>query len=88
MQPSISLLVLSIFSVKTRIQADSGPAPIVAKKAGRDEKSGSKSVTVRKGAGMIEGIITIAKSKEGIMGLYRGFGASMVNTFSTREYMA
>ena len=59
----------------------------MAKKVGpaSDKK---KQVTVRKGAGMFEGIVTIAKSKEGIMGLYRGFGASMVNTFSTRELHA
>jgi adenine nucleotide transporter 17 len=41
-------------------------------------------VTVRKDAGLIEAMITMAKSKEGVLGLYRGFGASMVNTFSTR----
>jgi adenine nucleotide transporter 17 len=52
----------------------------------KDEKAKPKSVQVRKGAGLLEGIVTIAKSKEGVMGLYRGFGASMVNTFSTREY--
>lgn len=54
------------------------------KKAIADNKAHSP-VTVRKGAGLIEGMIAIARSKEGIMGLYRGFGASMVNTFSTRE---
>lgn len=71
------------FSVKTRIQAGSTPA--VTKKADRDEKKELGQATVRKGAGMFEGIVTIAKSKEGITGLYRGFGASMVNTFSTRK---
>lgn len=66
-------------SVKTRIQADQGPKNDAKKKG---------QVTVRKGAGLLEGVMTIAQSKEGVMGLYRGFGASMVNTFSTRECLS
>lgn len=58
----------------------------MTKKAGQNEKKQVGQATVRKGAGMFEGIVTIARSKEGITGLYRGFGASMVNTFSTREF--
>lgn len=77
-------VIYPLDTVKTRIQADVGPStPAAGKKgAGGSDKGGK--VTVRKGAGMLEGVVTIAKSKEGVMGLYRGFGASMVNTFSTR----
>lgn len=39
---------------------------------------------MRKGTSLLEGMKTIIRSKEGFLGLYRGFGASMVNTFSTQ----
>ncbi|KDN46810.1 mitochondrial carrier [Tilletiaria anomala UBC 951] len=69
-------------TVKTRIQAGSssvvGASP--AAKAARDPKA----VTVRKDVGLFEGVLAIARSKEGPLSLYKGFGASMVNTFSTQ----
>ncbi|PWN35714.1 mitochondrial carrier [Meira miltonrushii] len=74
-------VVYPLDTVKTRIQAD----------VGEITKPGQKSITdkegktvMKKGTGMLEGILTIIKSKEGPAGLYRGFGASMVNTFSTQ----
>ena len=73
----------SIFSssVKTRIQADVGSSQ---KAKAINAKEGKP--TMKKGTSLSEGLIAIIKSKEGVKGLYRGFGASMVNTFSTREY--
>ncbi len=50
----------------------------------RDPKDPTKTiVTVPKNVGMIKGILHIIHSKEGAMGLYKGFAASMVNTFTT-----
>ncbi|PWN43014.1 mitochondrial carrier [Ceraceosorus guamensis] len=73
-------VIYPLDTVKTRIQAGT-------QEAEKGKKAVSKSsgdVTVRKGAGMLEGVVTIARSKEGVAGLYKGFGASMVNTFSTQ----
>lgn len=57
-------------SVKTRIQAASGPS----KGKGKD---GVPPISI---TGLLFGII----KQEGIAGYYKGFGASMLNTFSTR----
>ena len=73
-------------SVKTRIQAGaatSSDANVSSKvKAIANDPN---AVTLRKNIGLFEGVIAIARSKEGMMGLYKGFGATMLNTFSTRE---
>lgn len=65
-------------SVKTRIQAGT------ANPAAGALKKDPQAMTLRKNTGLLEGVVAIARSKEGVKGLYKGFGASMVNTFSTR----
>ena len=76
-------VIYPLDTVKTRIQAGNSTA-VTAGKEVRDPKDPTKTiVTVPKNAGMIKGILHIIRSKEGPMGLYKGFGASMVNTFST-----
>ncbi|KAN0061105.1 hypothetical protein ACQY0O_006840 [Thecaphora frezii] len=75
-------VVYPLDTVKTRIQAGQGNSAAVEVK---DPKDPSKTlVTVPKNVGMLKGILHIIKSKEGPAGLYKGFGASMVNTFSTQ----
>ncbi|UZJ51695.1 hypothetical protein CBS101457_001015 [Exobasidium rhododendri] len=78
-------VIYPLDTVKTRLQADSspGPANTDGKAVASSEKKGAK-VIVHKNDGLLAGVLTIARSKEGITGLYRGFGASMVNTFSTQ----
>ena len=79
-----ALVLIPACSVKTRIQAGQGDAAAASKV--KDPKDPSKSlVTVPKDAGLLQGVLHIIRSKEGPLGLYKGFGASMVNTFSTRE---
>lgn len=73
-------------SVKTRIQAGQGNAVAEPAKVKDPKDPSKKIVTVPKHAGLFKGILTIARSEEGPLGLYKGFGASMVNTFSTRQY--
>jgi hypothetical protein len=70
-------------SVKTRIQADVGSSQKAKAITAKEGKP-----TMKKGASLMEGMMTIVRSKEGVKGLYRGFGASMVNTFSTRKSLA
>ncbi|KAE8215043.1 hypothetical protein CF327_g1625 [Tilletia walkeri] len=75
-------VVYPLDTVKTRIQA------------GVDEEQKSASGTVKKlpGAnkplprdtGLFTGVIRIARSPEGAKGLYKGFAANMLNTFSTQ----
>jgi solute carrier family 25 (peroxisomal adenine nucleotide transporter), member 17 len=74
-------VVYPLDTVKTRIQADVGEVAKPGQKAITDKEG---KTVMKKGTGMLEGILTIIKSKEGPAGLYRGFGASMVNTFSTQ----
>ncbi|EPQ28436.1 uncharacterized protein PFL1_04262 [Pseudozyma flocculosa PF-1] len=75
-------VVYPLDTVKTRIQAGQGSSAAVEVK---DPKNPSKTlVTVPKNAGLLKGILHIIKSKEGPSGLYKGFGASMVNTFTTQ----
>lgn len=74
-------VIYPLDTVKTRIQAGSGGEGAVAKKGPGAKPDGA---VVRKGAGMFEALVAIIRSKEGPAGLYRGFGASMVNTFSTQ----
>lgn len=58
-------------SVKTRIQADRNTAD--------DGK-------VKKQLGIVETLISIIKSKEGPVALYRGFAANMANSFIQRTF--
>lgn len=76
-------VIYPLDTVKTRIQAGQSSAAPAGKEV-RDPKDPTKTIiTVPKNAGMIKGILHIIRSKEGPLGLYKGFGASMVNTFST-----
>lgn len=74
-------VVYPLDTVKTRIQADVGEVTKPGQKSITDKEG---KTVMKKGTGMLEGMLTIIKSKEGPAGLYRGFGASMVNTFSTQ----
>lgn len=87
-----SLLTLSLdpSSVKTRIQAGAAtgsPDANVSSKA-KAIANDPNAVKLRNNIGLFEGVVAIARSKEGIMGLYKGFGATMLNTFSTREWQS
>ncbi|ETS60915.1 hypothetical protein PaG_04836 [Moesziomyces aphidis] len=76
-------VIYPLDTVKTRIQAGQSSAVTPGKEV-RDPKDPTKTiVTVPKNVGMIKGILHIIHSKEGAMGLYKGFAASMVNTFTT-----
>ncbi|PWZ03260.1 mitochondrial carrier [Testicularia cyperi] len=79
-------VIYPLDTVKTRIQAGQGSAASgKAKEAVKDPKNPSKTlVTVPQNAGLLKGMLHIIRSKEGPKGLYKGFGASMVNTFSTQ----
>lgn len=72
-------VIYPLDTVKTRIQADVGSSQ---KAKAINAKEGKP--TMKKGTSLTEGLVAILKSKEGVKGLYRGFGASMVNTFSTQ----
>ncbi|PWN48754.1 mitochondrial carrier [Violaceomyces palustris] len=77
-------VVYPLDTVKTRIQAGQGNKA-AATSDSKDSTGNEKSVaTIGKHVGLIQGMVQIIKSKEGPMGLYKGFGASMVNTFSTQ----
>ncbi len=81
-------VIYPLDTVKTRIQAgavgtssSSQPISQKAKEAARDPRA----VTLKRDVGLFAGVLAIARSKEGVPGLYKGFGASLVNTFTTRE---
>ncbi|PWN18463.1 mitochondrial carrier [Microstroma glucosiphilum] len=73
-----STLTYPMDTVKTRIQAGTVWKDHVVRKDGPD----GKSVTVRKNVGLLDGMLVIARSREGISGLYKGLGANIVNAFS------
>lgn len=72
-------VIYPLDTVKTRIQAGQGGATAKSK-----EVKVQELVTVPQHAGLLKGMMHIIRSKEGPKGLYKGFSASMVNTFSTQ----
>ena len=64
---------ISAHSVKTKIQADTSPNQGLKGKENADINASILSLLVR------------IYHEEGIAGYYRGFGASMLNTFSMRS---
>ncbi|PKI83421.1 hypothetical protein MVES1_002486 [Malassezia vespertilionis] len=70
-------VIYPLDTVKTHIQADKNSKKEGEKVATGDEKRKG----VKKQLGIVETLISIIRSKQGPTALYRGFGASMANTF-------
>lgn len=78
-------------SVKTRIQTDVAATKIDSAKSALASSavrpaSASSVAAVKKAGGARKMFMRILK-EQGIAGLYRGFGASMLNTFSMQLYV-
>ncbi|KAK0538223.1 hypothetical protein OC835_001488 [Tilletia horrida] len=74
-----SAVVYPLDTVKTRIQAG-----VQDEKAGGPKKLPGTNKPLPRDTGLFTGVIKIAQSPEGVQGLYKGFAANMLNTFSTQ----
>ncbi|KAK0551006.1 hypothetical protein OC846_000130 [Tilletia horrida] len=74
-----SAVVYPLDTVKTRIQAG-----VQEEKKGPQKKLPGSNKPLPRDTGLFSGVIKIARSPEGVQGLYKGFAANMVNTFSTQ----
>lgn len=65
-------------SVKTRIQAASSSTK---DNKGKGPRTNSSQLSIIK-------LLVKILNEEGVSGFFKGFGASMLNTFSMREYLS
>lgn len=79
------------FRIKTRIQTEvetpktTGTA--VSTPSGISRSNAPNHITLKKGTGARKMLFRILK-EQGIAGLYRGFGASMLNSFSMQLWVS